>query len=219
MKFYKWAYIIFTAILLVIIVLTIVSNMGGISTVIVFAAFVALQVICLFNYKGRLNIYGIGFYILHIGLVVFLAGSFVYYMAGDSVNVSVPIDQNATYNRISRLGEGKSDINLGFEFGVADFNINYYPDTIIASRYEAILMFYNANAFAPEYIPLVVNKPVMQNGWRIYLMGHNPANESVNLFLKNNPGELLTLIGLWSIIIGTVIICFIRKRKAGNNEH
>ena len=110
--------------------------------VLIFALFVAIQVICLFTIKGKFTLYRIGFYLLHVGLVLFLTGSFVYYITGEKINVSIPVDPSTTYNQIKRstVEEGESEfIKLNFDIGISDFKVEKYEFLIMALKLAAFL--------------------------------------------------------------------------------
>lgn len=193
--------------------------------VFIFAAYVAIQVICIVGMRGKLTVYRMGFYVLHIGMVVMLTGMFVYYISGDKLeNVAVPVGED-TYSRISRdvlvlessTSPDKVFVDLDFALGISDFKVEKYEDGT-DKHYEAKLKFVKKGVENPIYKSLTVNHPVEENGWKIYLMNYLEENGQTTVFimLKYNPGEYVTLAGIWMIIVGSLIMCFFGKRGAGN---
>jgi len=190
--------------------------------VFLFAAYVAIQVVCIFNIKGKLTMYRIGFYVLHCGLVIMLVGMFVYYIKGDKiVNVPVPVD-GSTYSRIQRTAEETDSkasdsnfVDLDFALGFSDFKVEKYDDGS-DKFYDAKMILVKRGVEEPEYKSLRVNYPIRINGWKIYLMNYENSGtgQIVDIMLKKNPGEYVTLSGIWMTIIGGFIMCLLRKRGA-----
>lgn len=166
--------------------------------------------------------YRIGFYVLHCGLVLMLVGMFIYYIAGDKVlNVPVPVD-NSTYSKIQRSGDetnpdSREDnyIELDFALGFAEFKVDKYDDGS-DKFYDAKMILIRRGVAEPEYQSLRVNHPVRVNGWKIYLMNYEESTtgQVVDIMLKKNPGEYVTLAGIWMAIVGGFIMCLLRKRGA-----
>lgn len=225
-------YMAFFAVSTLIVILTVIASITGTSgteqsvfksvwVVLVFAFFVAIQIICLFSIKIKFTRYQVGFYLLHIGLVLFLTGSFVYYIIGDKLSVSIPVDATATYNQIKRMSkeEGQSEyVKLDFDVGVSDFKVEKYEaeEGKVAQDkyYEATLMIVPEGTRDVTNLPLVVNKPYRIDGWKIYLMGYDgTTGTTVSLLFKRDPAEFVSTTGLWMIIVGAVIMCLLRKRK------
>ncbi len=216
--FYRISYIILTVFSVLILGLTVFdSAVGGGSgvfsavwVIFLFAAFVALQVICLCKMKPSLKLHRIGFYILHFGLVLFLIGAFIYYSFGDKLTVHIPVNAQ-TYSQIQREENPEEFTDLGFGMGISDFKSEQYEDTGMDKYFEATLMIEDKTSLRVENKRLIVNKPIKENGWKIYLFGYDANNNVVTLFLKNDPAELVTDIGLWMCIIGSFLMC-IRKK-------
>lgn len=189
--------------------------------VLIFAAFVAIQLICLFSMKPVFTLYRAGFYLLHLGLVLFLTGSFIYYITGDKLSVSIPVDPTATYNQIKRLSDksGESEfVKLNFDVGVSDFKVEKYEaeegEVAEDKYYEATLMIIPEGTRDVTYVPLIVNKPYRYGGWKIYLMGYDgETGATVSLLFKKDPAEFVSTAGLWMIISGSVVMCLLRKRE------
>ena len=199
------------------------SIFNSIWVVFILAAFAALQIIGLFAFKPKMDIRTVGFYLLHIGLVLFLAGNFVYYLAGDTMNVAIKVDPTISYNQVKKdTGDSGKDefVKLGFDLGVSDFKVETYPAEggmpPIDKYYEATLMITPADSRETKNIPLIVNKPYRTNGWKIFLMSYDKVTGDVVLMLKNDPAEYVGIAGVWMIIAGTVCMCLLKKRKAGD---
>lgn len=231
----KVLYLILLVLSAVMTVLTVITSVLGTAgteqsvfhstwVVFVFAAFVLIQLVCLFTLKPRFSVYYVGFYLLHIGLVLTLVGCFVYYLVGDVVNVSIPVDRTAVYSEILREepdSSGNTTLKLGFGLGVTDFKVEKYTEetgvTGTDKHYEATLQILANGKRVPETVSLTVNHPHHQNGWKIYLMNYDSITQSsVQLMLKKDPGEYVTLTGLWFIIIGTFVMCLLRRKGSGD---
>ena len=161
---------------------------------------------------------------MHVGLVLFLAGCFVYYIGVDVVNVSVPVSSEGMYNEVRRnpVEEGKESVlKLDFYLGVSDFKVERYePEedgTTIDKYYEATLMIMPEGSRETKNYALTVNDPHRESGWKIYLMNYDRTTESVvQLMLKYDPGEYIALAGMLCAIIGSVMMCLLKKREAGD---
>ncbi|HHW46180.1 MAG TPA: cytochrome c biogenesis protein ResB [Clostridiales bacterium] len=224
MKLLKWSNYIMLAMTVILLGLTVWSSATGVKVfsnvwvVFLLAAFVALQTICLFSRKPKLSVYRIGFYVMHAGIVLFLIGSFIYYVSGDKLTVAIPVEPGKQYSRIKRSEEvaGKDMfVDLGFDIGVSDFKVEKYePDErgYQADRYyEATLVITDAKTRKTSEVALTVNNPYRKNGWKIYLMSH--YNQSLlNILFKKDPGEYVSLSGIWTMIIGSCMMCFTRHR-------
>lgn len=198
--------------------------------VLLLSVFVIIQIICFFTVKPRLTVYRVGFYVLHIGLVLFLAGSFFYYIGGDKTTLQMPVDPDNAYNqflRTEQYEEGMSvqdldKITFDFDIGISKMDVTYYdPETDGTSGvkwYDGELMVIGKTASEPTYMEWSVNHPCRYNGWKIYLMGYDPNSQWVSLMCKKDPGEFLSLAGIWMLLGGSVMMCLIKKRKAGDRE-
>lgn len=202
------------------------SIFNSVWVVLLLALFVVVQVICLFTLKPKFTLYRAGFYLLHIGLVLLLAGCFIYYIAGDMVNVTVPVDSTQLYRVIKRRepdSNGNDTINLDFSIGVSNFEVERYEPQAEGmpatdKYYQATLLIMPEGSRDIEEIPLIVNEPHHESGWKIYLMNYDRVSESaVQLMMKYDPGEYVTLTGIWMIIAGSVVMCLLRKEKAGDS--
>lgn len=236
-KLQRNLYIVLFGVSVLMTILTVIVSVTGTAgteeslfkspwVVLIFALFVAIQVICLFTIKGKFTLYRVGFYLLHAGLVLFLTGSFVYYITGEKINVSVPVDPSTTYNQIKRseVKEGELEfVKLNFDIGISNFKVEKYEaeEGKIAQDkyYEATLMIVPDGTRNVTSVPLIVNKPYRTGGWKIYLMGYDGTTGStVSLMLKRDPAEFVSTSGLWMVIAGAVIMCLLRKREEGQED-
>ena len=240
-KVNKWTFLAFALITAIITVLTIVasvqSRLGAdeiiLQTVVmvyVFAAFVILMVIGLFLWKPRKTVYSFGFYVLHIGLIMFLAGGFLFWAAGDTLHVNTRIDSRDQhgfrnfYAGIDRMNGDRGRVNLPFAFRVAAFYVEYYDPEIygvigMPRHYDVTLEMLALDARDDDYetVTLQINRPVRNGGWKIYLMSRDPDGQFLHLMLKHDPGEIMSHLGTWAIMIGSVMMCLIRKRMKGDD--
>jgi hypothetical protein len=127
------------------------------------------------------------------------------------------------YNEIKRdsVEEGKSPTEkLDFYLGIADFKVERYEEeedgTAVDKHYEATLRIMPEGSREIEEHALVVNGTHRESGWKIYLMNYDRQTESaVQLMLKRDPGEFISLGGIWLTIAGSVVMCLLRKREGG----
>jgi len=179
--------------------------------VLLLGIFALTQIICIITQKFSFK--KIGFYLLHIGLIAFLLGNFMYFMKGQLVEMVMPID-GMSYSSIKKdTGEF---IDLGFGISINEFNLEKYPDTEVDKWYE-VKVTVNRSGI-PENEILAVNNPVRANGWKMYLIDY--SGKSIGVLFKYDPGEYISLMGLWMIISGSFIMCFSgmrRKVKAGDD--
>lgn len=233
---------------LVLLVMTILASAGvggvwsGMPIVIVLSLLGLAIAISLVAFNPRKNVYSIGFYVLHIGIVLFLAGSFVYTVSGTATNAAPPSVSSITptveyrmlqsglsadriagmkgyYNQVNKT-DGSEVIDLGFNFRVIDMKTEYYEDGQNVKHYEATVEFLNSDG-SVDQVSLTVNHPIYRNGWKIYLMSVNvnPVYEyqEVYLLLKKDPTEFLTTAGILLTILGTFMMCFIRPREKASD--
>ncbi len=179
-------------------------------TVVIFFIFSIIQIFCVFTEKFTVR--KIGFYLLHIGLVMFLLGNFMYYVKGDSFYAYIPIDGN-TYSHIQR--ENGEFINLGFGIGAENFTVEKYSDGVTDKWYEADMIISSGNQREKDI--LAANHTIKKNGWKLYLMNYtvsSPGSEidSIAVLFKHDPGEYTAVAGIIFIISGSFIACFTKER-------
>ncbi|MBO5936810.1 MAG: cytochrome c biogenesis protein ResB [Clostridia bacterium] len=189
-------------------------------------------------FNPQKSIYDIGFYLLHVGIVIFISGMIIFAVRGSSHYVALPdlssvteevenqmkstygwsdkdIDRLRSYrNQIA--GENGEIIDLGFNFRITDFDTEYYEDDKSVKHYEASLEFF-LNDGTIETESLTVNHPIYRGGLKIYLMnvGLSPYGyEQVNLLIKNDPAEFLSVAGIILTILGTFMMCLLPKQMS-----
>ncbi len=195
-------------------------------------------------FNPRKTVYSIGFYLLHFGIVIFLIGTMVYAISGSVHYVAAPnvgsITNTMEYQMTSQYGwtedelaslkgyhnqignsENDEIVDLGFNFRITDFVTEYYEDGESVKHYEATVEFYNTDG-STEQVSLTVNHPIYRNGWKIYLMDIGVHElygyQRVQLMIKDDPTEFLSVAGILLIIIGTFMMCFIRPREGAVNR-
>ena len=183
--------------------------------VFVFVAYVAIQIVGLICYRSKLSLHAIGFYLTHIGLMVFLVGCFIYYICGDKIPVTITVDQDRMYNQIQKYsenGEGEF-VKLPFDVGIFEFKVDKYEDGT-DKYYEALLVVEPEGTRDVLSTKLAVNKPYRIAGWKIYLMGYDGGEgATVSLLFKYDPGEYVSLSGIVMLLVGVVILCLFRKKE------
>lgn len=237
-------YLLLGAVSAALLVMTVLASAGvdgvwhGMPIVIVLAVLGIAIAVSVVAFNPRKNVYSIGFYVLHIGIVLFLIGSLVYAVSGISTNAAPPNVSSITptieyrmrqmgytddaianlkgyYNRVNKTDGSGEVIDLGFNFRVSDFQTEYYEDGVSVKRYDATMEFYNTDGTA-EQVSLTVNHPIYRNGWKIYLMSVHENGvygyQQVQLMFKKDPTEFLSTAGIVLIILGTFMMCFIRPR-------
>jgi uncharacterized membrane protein len=99
-----------------------------------------------------------------------------------------------------------------FKLGVTDFISEKHG----AVYYEALLAIYNKETGETLSRALAVNHPQRINGWKIFLIGYDetePDYVSISMIFKYDPGKYITLVGIWLIITGVIVMCFFKPRK------
>lgn len=189
------------------------------------------------TFNPQKSIYDLGFYLLHIGIVIFIAGMMIFACKGSAYYVTVPDLSSVTEDvenqmkniygwsskDIERLNsyrnqigaDGGEIIDLGFNFRIIDFETQYYEDGESIRHYEATLEFFLSEG-TTETIPLTVNHPIYRCGWKIYLMNVNTSlygYEQINLLIKNDPAEFISVAGIILIVLGTFMMCILPKKS------
>lgn len=232
MKFHKIAYIVMTILTVIILCLTFYSTVTHktdvfytVPNILLFSVFFIVQVICIAMYKPKFTVYKIGFYVLHFGLLLMLVGFLAYYISGESLNINVPVDKNVGYNKIEKVeDDGTSTIiDIGFYLTVEDFKIIYYEkeeneEKAQPKQYIANLRLSDPVSLQAKRSEIKVNSPIKHKGWKIYLMSHSQNEDYVTLLLKKDPAEGVALTGIYMTMIGGVLMCLVRRKKAGEES-
>ncbi len=151
-------YIILFGTALALLVMTVLDSAGvegiwsGTPVVLVLTIMGIAVAAAFLAYNPCKPVYSLGFYILHIGIVVFLIGTLVYHISGDVAYVNLLNGESVTPTisyRLRQEGYREEQIlslkegfysqvyssetgtitDLGFLFRVADFTTEYYPPT------------------------------------------------------------------------------------------
>lgn len=101
-------------------------NMSNWLMVFVLANFVVIMIIGIVLEKFHLR--KIGFYALHIGLVLVLIGSFMYFLKGQSYQMTFPVDTSGYYTVIATTEENEK-LDLLMDIKVVDAVTEYYSPT------------------------------------------------------------------------------------------
>jgi len=76
-------------------------------------------------------------------------------------------------------------------------------------HFEATLQLQVGSA-APVAAPLAVNHPVTFHGWKFYLMSYDDDDGlAVHLSVRRDPGRRLVIGGIWMVIIGSALLCWV----------
>lgn len=87
----------------------------------------------------------------------------------------------------------------------------YAVPRVTEKYFEASVVVYNREENTNTEEVLIVNHPIRVNGWKIYLQSHGAG--VVQLVLKYDPGEYIVLIGMWMLVFGTILSCFVRRKE------
>ena len=232
----------------VLLLMTVLASAGvtgvwnGMPIVAILSVFGVALAVSVVAFNPKKNFYSLGFYVSHIGIVLFLIGSLVYAVSGEVTNAAPPnlksitptmeyqlMQQGFTERDIQNLKGyynqvGKSDgsgeiIDLGFHFRVVDFKTELYEDGQ-PKYYEATIEFLNKDNTV-ETEKLTVNHPVYRGDWKLYLMdvGTNYYGfQEVQIMFKQDSTEFLSDAGIILLVMGTFMICLIRPRDKHEGE-
>ena len=74
-------------------------------------------------WRRKANWKQLGFYLMHIGVVVILGGAFAGYVAGEKGNLQLQLLRPEAVNALP----GERPVPLGLEVGAKDFEVKFYP--------------------------------------------------------------------------------------------
>lgn len=239
-KLAKALYIILGVVTIALLIMTIFASASGQDadypavTAVIFIFLGGAIAVSLVVFNPQKSLYDIGFYLLHIGIVLFIVGMAVFGLKGSSRYVALPnissvvsaenelksvyglgdsdIDRLKSY-RNQMAGDDGEIIDLGFNFRITDFTAEYYEDGESVKHYDAQVEFFLRDGTV-ETLHLTVNHPIYRGGWKIYLMsvGTSPYGyEQVTLLIKNDPAEFVSVAGIALIILGTFMMCLLPK--------
>lgn len=177
-KFYHHSYVILLLLTLLMAAGTVavvvtgdVTMLTGWLATLVFVLFAAVQIACLALYQPAWSVYKVGFYAMHVGLLILLAGLAAFSLAGESITVQVPIDPDGRYYAYVQNEEGE-EIDLGFAFKLDKFTLEKY-ESGMDKYYRTDMTFSDPTTLAEDTDYLEVNRTVRKNGWKIYLMSYS----------------------------------------------
>ncbi len=82
----------------------------------------------------------------------------------------------------------------------------------VDKHYLAKVYFQNNSGEKTQMYNLAVNFPVSHNGWRFYLMDYEKNNNTyIVLIARSDIGRNFVIIGIWLLIIGIFLICYIKR--------
>lgn len=179
-RFRRISYIILAALATALLVMGIVASarddgtlMHSVPTLVIFSIYALLQILCLALYDFGLTPYKIGFYLLHLGILVMLVGFLSYVIAGEYYNLSFSVGEG--YDGFYK--ENGDYESFGFGISVDDFTVEKYEDGS-DKYYRADLVFSDGSSDTLE-----VNKTLRRGGYKIYLMDYSDGStEFVSTF-------------------------------------
>ena len=239
----KALYIVLGVVAVALLIMTMYASSKGenadypMVSAIVFILLGGAIAVSIVAFNPQKSIYDLGFYILHMGIIIFVAGMMIFAVKGYSLYVNLPslasVTQEAENQMKNIYGYSDKDIerlrsyrnqigtddgeiiDLGFNFRIVDFDTEYYEDGESVRHYEAMVEFFLSDGTI-ETVPLTVNHPIYRGGWKIYLMnvGDSPYGyEQVNLLMKKDPAEFISVAGIILTVLGTFMMCLLPKKS------
>ena len=239
----KALYIVLGVVAVALLIMTMYASSKGenadypMVSAIVFILLGGAIAVSIVAFNPQKSIYDLGFYILHMGIIIFVAGMMIFAVKGYSLYVNLPslasVTQEAENQMKNIYGYSDKDIerlrsyrnqigtddgeiiDLGFNFRIVDFDTEYYEDGESVRHYEAMMEFFLSDGTI-ETVPLTVNHPIYRGGWKIYLMnvGVSPYGyEQINLLMKKDPAEFISVAGIILTVLGTFMMCLLPKKS------
>ena len=239
----KALYITLSAVTVTLLIMTVFASALGSNAdypmvnAVIFVLLGGAISVSLVVFNPQKSIYDLGFYLLHTGIVIFVAGMLIFALKGSEHYVNLPSLSSVTqqvenqmkniygysdrdierlYSYRNQIGNDNGEIiDLGFNFRIVDFDTEYYEDGESVRHYEATLEFFLSDGTV-ETVPLTVNHPIYRGGWKIYLMnvGASPYGyEQVNLLMKNDPAEFISVAGIVLTVLGTFMMCLLPEKS------
>lgn len=137
----------------------------------------------------------------------------VYEDGGDTLVLSDVEAKDGVYDfgAYGSLSVAESTDGNGTAKTVSLGNERYAVPRVTEKHFEASVVIYNREEDTNTEEVLTVNHPLRVNGWKIYLQSHGEG--VVQLILKYDPGEYIVLAGMWMLVFGTVLSCFVRRKE------
>lgn len=142
------------------------SMMHSAPTLIIFSAYALLQIACIALFDFGLTPKKIGFYLLHLGLLVMLVGFLVYIISGEYYTLSFSVGEG--YNGFYK--EDGDYESFGFGMSIESFEVEKYEDGT-DRHYLANVAFSDGSTDTLE-----VNKTLRKGGYKIYLMDYSDGS-------------------------------------------
>ena len=150
---------------------------GGLGAV-VLIIFAILQIACISVYQPAFTPYKVGFYLLHLGLLILLSGLAAFELAGRELTVQVPVNEYGSFYS-SIQSESGEETELGFSFRVNAFCADKYESG--ADRYyRADVEFLDPTTLRQTKDYLEVNRTLRQNNQKIYLMDYSDGFKTLS---------------------------------------
>lgn len=176
-----------TAVLLIVVIAVSATGdngaLKGPGVIAVFAVYVVIQVVCIVFMKPQLSVYKIGFYALHIGVVVMLVGFALFELGGQSHYVNIPVDSSSKngFDRIQT--EDGSLVSLGFGVKLNNFTVEKY-ESGAPKQYVANMGIYRENPdtgamYNSDNVTVSVNDTYRCEGWKVFLMSYDDGSSAM----------------------------------------
>ena len=184
-KLHGVTYRILTLLTLILAVASIISAASGSIDVFtgglaafVFILFAILQIACISVYQPAFTPYKIGFYLMHLGLLILLSGLAAFELAGSEQTVFVPVNENGNFYSSVRNENGEEE-DLGFSFRINAFRVDKY-ESGNDKYYRADMEFLDPTTLRQSKEYLEVNRTLRQNGKKIYLMDYSDGSKALS---------------------------------------
>ena len=80
-------------------------------------------------------------------------------------------------------------------------------------RYDVRLLIQD-DGMRPVEARVEMNRPFEHRGWRLYLWDYDRESEQdVELIVRRDPGRPVVIGGMWVLIVGTVVMCWVQPEK------
>jgi len=169
--------------------------------------------------RRKISLPNTGFLLTHLGIIVILAGALTGFLCAKNSQFALPISGG---HEIRQLPTAVEDVYYDLDFGitVTDFKVDFYGQAgkmadPTPKHYQASLKITGKDGSTTQH-ELVVNHPVVHDGWRFFLMSYDKESRRyVVLSARNDPGRNIVFSGIAMLMLGISITCF---RKAGGNN-
>jgi cytochrome c biogenesis protein len=135
----------------------------------------------LFAQKGAMT--RLGVYIVHISILVILAGATIGAMLGYKASIMLP---ETTSTEVAYTQGTHTPVNLGFEVRCDHFNIEYYDNGMPKSYRSQLSILEEGKVVTKKAI--VVNDPLTYKGITFYQSSYEPFSDFMVTVTNNNSG-------------------------------